>query len=210
MDRELVALVGAGLQVTASGLTSPPPVGSIRDGYAFIEHLMMFGDSGLKIVVIDTVTTLWGDWLRSGLPRAVAEEHIKVLPDILEEYRIEPSAVLASMAAMGVSERTGCVAAHRLAAIIIDKASADGIFTDTGINRQLAFFFVERLLELLLTKRVLIKDLETPMRTYYEHFQPSENGSETIAASGPFNDDRAYARPSDEPTGRRTDIAAAH
>ena len=167
MDRELVAFVGAGLQIVAGGILTAPPKGSLRDGFVFVEHLLKFGDSGLTDVLLGTIRDIWKDWRRAKLPRVVAREHITALPGILETYRVEHGMVLSAVAAIGVSESAGSVAAHRLASVIVEKAAAGGCFDDTGLSRQLTFFFIERLLLRLLVERKLIQDLKVPVAQYF-------------------------------------------
>ncbi len=193
MDRELVALVGAGMQVIANGIVGRPPDGSLRNGFAFVDHLLMFGNSGLDGVVVDTVTTLWRDWLKSGLPREVAEDHIAILPELLERYRVEPAAVRAAFAVTVASRQSGNIGADRLTASIIAAASKDGCFDGTGFNRQLAFFFIERLLSLMLEQRSLVEDLHVAIQNYFAHFVVAPIADGTDEASDAPGDGAATA-----------------
>lgn len=171
MDRELVTMVGAGMQLVASGLVGRPPDGSIQNGHPFVEHLVMFGNSGLDAVVVDTVAVMWRDWLKAGLPRPVAEEHIAILPELLEIYRIEPSIMRAMLGALDDGKCSPLIAADNLTAIIIGAASHAHCFEDTGLNRQITFFFVERLLSLLLQRRSVLQDLEVAIDGYFSHLE---------------------------------------
>ena len=164
-------MVGAGLQLIASGIAGQPPIDSIRNGSDFVEHLVNFGTAGVDAVVIDTVARLWRDWQASGLPRHVAEEHISVLADLLEAYRVEPTTVRAALAALDDGKCTCTIAADQLTALVIGPASSDLCFEDTGLNRQITFFFVQRMLVSLLERRNVLRDLEVAIGGYFAHLE---------------------------------------
>jgi hypothetical protein len=170
MDRELVAFVGAGLQIVASGMVASPPAGSLRDGFRFVEYLVAFGGPGLSRLAIGGVQSIWLDWRRSKLPRIVAVEHIRALPGLLEDHRIDRGRVLSTLAAMGDTDAGRSSAAFKLTTIIIERVTAAGAFEEADLSRQLTFFFIERLLLQVLAERGLIKELSVPITRYFAEY----------------------------------------
>lgn len=173
MDRELVAFVGAGLQVLAAGVGAEAPAGAIARGYEFVEHLSSHTHSGIRHVVVDTVAQVWADWRSSSLPRVVGREHIAAIPRLLERYRLEQSAIISAVSYAGTStngtDATGVVknAARRLAAAVVAKAARASEFSGTGLSEALTFFFLERLFERLLLERRILRELKGTMALHF-------------------------------------------
>lgn len=165
MEHDLVAFVGSGLQVLASGPVGQPPAGSVYRGYEFIDHLLLFGDSGLDKLVVDAVASIWHEWRLSGLPRAAAFDHFNAMPDLLEEFRPDPAAVCA---VLGDSKSDG---SYKLASLVVGKAEAAGCFDDLHLNRSLSFFFIERLFAVCLERSDTLLDLAPAIIAYFERFE---------------------------------------
>lgn len=207
MDRELVALVGAGLQVVAGGVGITVPRGSIVEGYRFVDYLLRFGDSGLQDLVIGTILETWTEWRRSPLPLVVAGEHIAALPELLERYRLDRSVLMGAVAqanapatASEAQERAAATAAaRRLASLIIEQAAKAGAFNGSGLSQQLSFFFVERLLAPIIVERQVLRCVHGGIVQYYTRFERE------LASAAPSPDLDWSSGPDVRP--ERTDLA---
>ncbi len=187
MEQDLVAFVGSGLQVLASGPVGQPPAGSIHRGYEFIDHLLLFGDSGLDSLVVDAVASIWHEWRQSGLPRATAFDHLNAMPDLLEEFRPDPAAVSAVLGSSGDGS-------YKLASLIVGKAEAAGCFDDLHLNRSLSFFFIERLFSICLERSSTLIDLTPAIIAYFDRFEQTRNEERaSIAVEGQPPDGATWA-----------------
>lgn len=197
MERELVQLVGAGIQALAAGMGIKVPAGAIPLGYEFIECLADAEPSVVDRLVVGTVTEIWADWKVTKLPKSIAVAHASGLVSLLEAHRPDVRSLTSALASAGgrpstldryASERDNAttVAARRLTCSIVQSAIDAGAFEAIGLSPQISFFFLDRIFVHLLTERILIRQLRDAMLDAYAGFEvpgaAEENAAETAPA----------------------------
>ena len=157
MEQQLVRFIGSGLAVLAIERMDVPR-GTIENGEALIQHLLRFGSGGIGALTITVAGDVWRGWNETGLPRALAESHIRALPAILDVHRPARWTLL-EMLAGGPSAARGKFSAEAqldptaLSTDILSRAELAGDIAKAGLSHQISFFLVERLFTALLPYR---------------------------------------------------------
>lgn len=186
MERELIQLVGAGIQALAGGLGISVPAGAIPLGYEFIECLAEAEPSVVDRLVVGSVAEIWADWKVTKLPRNIAMVHASGLVHLLERYRPDVRTVTSALASAGgrqssLDRHVYCrdtptaLAARRLTCSLVQSAIDSGAFRAAGLSPQISFFFLDRIFVHLLAERQLLRELREAMVEAYAGFETPES-----------------------------------
>jgi hypothetical protein len=158
MERELVALLGAGLTATATGFGVPVPVGAIDRGYTLVDVLSRESGPRISATLNGMVQNLWLAWQQSGMSRETIAQHTGALPAILELNR-PPSAVFDAA-------RHHAEGGSMLAAQILDRARHTGDVVRAGLDEGAAYQLLERLFQVVLAEPAALAELMTAVDLY--------------------------------------------
>jgi tetratricopeptide (TPR) repeat protein len=150
MEVELVAFIGAGLVHACRSLSQLPKAPAI-DGLFLAQHLARTGDPHVKLLFEEATERTCRAWRSITVPDAVAIDHVKCLPAVLEAYDSEPK-YWEQATATSLKPDEAETQALDAAALLIDEARTSGMLQRTGLLVHLSLALVESLFAVLMTQ----------------------------------------------------------
>lgn len=144
MERELVALLGAGLTAVATGFGVSVPVGAIDRGYLIADVMSREGGPRISATLNTFVQNLWLTWENLAHGRAAITVHAGALPAILELNRPSPAIFSAA--------RQHPDGGRLLAVEVIERARQTGDIQRAELDEAIAFQLLETLFQVILAE----------------------------------------------------------
>jgi hypothetical protein len=151
MERELVALLGAGLTAVASGFGTTVPVGAIDRGYLLVDILSRESGPRISAHLNTMVQNLWLAWQQTGISRDDIARHAGALPAIIELCRPEPATFAAA--------RQQLDGGHRLAGEVIGRARQSAVLGQAGLDERVAFALLDSTFQVILADATTLPEL---------------------------------------------------
>jgi hypothetical protein len=160
MERELVALLGAGLTSLATGFGVAVPVGAIDRGYTLVDVLSRESGPRVGAALDSMVQSLWLAWQQSGIGRETITLHADALPAILELNR-PPREVFAAA-------RQYRDAGRVLAADVIERARQSGDIQRAALDEGAVYTLLEKLFDVILEQQATLMEMMAAVELYLQ------------------------------------------
>jgi tetratricopeptide (TPR) repeat protein len=157
MEVELVKFIGAGLIHACRSLSQRSQAPAI-DGLVLAQHLARTKDQRVKSLLEEAAERMCQSWRNISVPDAVAVDHVRCLPAVLEAFDSDPNfwqqATAASLDA-GEAETLALDAA----AVLIDEARTGGMLQRTGLLVHVSLALVESLFAVLMRQGAALRSI---------------------------------------------------
>ena len=159
-ERELVAVLGAGLTAVSTGFGVAVDVGAIDRGYSLVDILSRESGPRIGANLNAMVQALWLSWSQCGLERDVVARHAEALPAIIELNRPAREVFTAALAHQ---EGSGMLAAD-----IITRARQSQDLARAGLDETAAFDLLERTFRAILADRTALSETIAAVDLYLQ------------------------------------------
>lgn len=159
-ENALIALMGAGIGVAASGMMSELPRGMIASGEAIVRRLVHADVPGIQSYVESVAAAVWTAAKADQIPIREIARHAAALPALMDCDRLADDELVVALAEAQAIHRHGGiprVVADRLADGLVARWEAGGLLSAAGLDSAISDILLEGLfLGLLSQPRTLV------------------------------------------------------
>lgn len=159
-ENALIALIGAGIGVAASGMMAGLPRGTIASGEAIVRRLVRADIPGIQSYVEGVAAAVWTAAKADQISVREIARHAAALPALMDRDRLADDELVVALAEAQAIHRHGGiprVVADRLADGLVARWQADGLLDAAGLDGAISDILLEGLfLGLLSQPRTLV------------------------------------------------------